>query len=382
MSITGLTAGVSYTFRAFGVDRVGNVGSTVSRVWSSGGCPSTFTIQLTSLRTTFVTNGVRAMTWSTTADSIAGVDVAVEYRLDNDTEWTRSTQGVITVPVSTGAQHTLYTRVAVPSGCDAKFSAAAPLSATWYEYDVAPGVVSFSSTPPVTTPVPFGDFTIASTSHPQQMMLQYALDGSAWIACDTSFRVGPLSPGYHNVTVRALDVTGATSSSIVVHEWTVESSSGSSLALTIPDDGQHTLSVWAIDALGNRDTHPALWSWVLDTAPPVTIASLTNNRTATNAVVVAVDVACGGEQYPVLCSVCWSGAGVVSGDGCSGNSTLLFEYVRDGFASLALWSHDAAGNVAVRSASLSWTWDTVPPDTVANVSLNCSVDGSGTVLKA
>ena len=271
----------------------------------------------------------------------------------------------------------MYVRVASPSGCQTLFPPKSPLTATWFEYDVSPGSVSFAAAPSATTSVPFGDFSLSVSADPRLLTLQYSLDGRDWMACDTSFRVGPLAPGTHMVSARAVDSSGTVYSAVVQYSWLVQASSASSLLLTVPDEGNHTLAVWAVDSLGNRNVDPVEWTWTLDSTPPVTLATLTGGSSITNAPVVTVAVVYGGEQHPELCSVCWQASGVLSGSGCT-NTTLSFGYVRDGTASLSLESADAAGNVA-QPMVLSWTWDTSPPRTIAAPSLACDVFGAGTL---
>ena len=373
VDITGLSAGVEYRFTAVGVDGVGNVGPQVSHTWASGPCPAVFDVELTSLHSVFASHGTRAIAWSTT--SASGIDV--EYRLDGDEQWVRTSDSAVTVTVATGVPHTVYARVASPSGCQTRFSPKSPLSATWYEYDAPPGAVSFTSTPPATSSIPFSDFVLSSTGHPRLVSLQYALDGRDWMACDTSFRVGPLAPGVHSVAVRAVDGSGTVFSPLARHTWQVQASTGSSLLLPIAEEGLHTLAVWAVDGLGNRNPDPTVWSWTLDVTPPVVAAALSPHRAVTNAATVVVDVAVSGEEYPQRCDVCFTGSGVLSGGDCTTNTSLRFGYVRDGAAALSVSARDIAGNPSL-STLVVWTWDTSPPATAATLSTSCATPDAGT----
>ena len=94
---------------------------------------------------------------------------------------------------------------------------------TWFEPDVGPGAVGFTTAPAGAVPSAFASFGFVTTAAPGTTDFQYSLDGSTWCLCGPSLRVGPLAPGPHSLAVRASD--GVTVSANSTATWTVQSQS-------------------------------------------------------------------------------------------------------------------------------------------------------------
>jgi hypothetical protein len=172
--------------------------------------------------------------------------------------------------VSMGTQHTLGLRSVRSTWCPS----ASPTVFTWLERAPPPGTVLMQSGPVGTAFSSFADFSFGgwqlaptphvlhrptacwcgkclrclrgplcspfaflcvcmvglacrvqpvSTALPDTCRLQFTLDNSSWSFCQESFRLGPLAPGLHSVSLRCTN--GSATSPVVTREWTVLSKS-------------------------------------------------------------------------------------------------------------------------------------------------------------
>jgi hypothetical protein len=285
IEVSGLVAATAYNIEFRGVDAAGNVGDAVSWQWSSGGCPATVPVAVSSVESLPLQRGRRSIVWqSFVAGSVAwNGSFAFECRHSIDGPgvgvWSvcgdeaSSGGGVWRMDAHAGAWHTVDVRVAVPSGCRDSVAVQPHRSVRWFEYADAPGEPAFVSTPSATSSLVVATFVMNSTAHPLESWFQYSLDGGVWSGCDTTLRVGPLSQGSHSIAFRTVSSTGDVGNTTARHTWFV-STSGTSLVLPDMADGPHSLSLWAQDSRGRLQRSPTVVSWVIDTAPPSTRLSL------------------------------------------------------------------------------------------------------------
>ena len=121
-------------------------------------------------------------------------------------------------------------------------------------------------------------------------------------------------------------------------------------------DGSHTFRVRAIDGAGNTDATPASVTWTIDTGTPVTtITGQPDNPTNQSTAVLTFVSTKAGSTF--RCSL--DGAAFVA---CSSPQTYMG--LADGAHTFAVQATDAAGHVEPQPVSVSWTVDTVAPDTL------------------
>jgi hypothetical protein len=363
--VSGLLAVTPYVLHARARDRAGNVGGVASWRWSSAGCPPVASVALTLTVQSFA-YGVdsRTVLWSAAAEALSPTEV--QYRL-NDGPWIRTSERTIVVRSLNATTHyRVDVRPAVPCGCEGMIPEQAWSSASWYMYDSAPGLPSIVSAPSLSSSSLFGDFELNSTAW--DSWFEYSLDGGSFAGCSSRLRVGPLSTGPHNVTVRSVDVNGAfRANAEVTHAWTVVSSSSSSLELTDMRDGEQSLKVWAVKG-SSEEVAPRTVKWTVDTEAPGVSATLVT-PVATNGSIAILNVSCVGEAFPSLCVHC---ASTTTGDGsanqrfCSSSNSLVASMAEDGVYEARVSAIDAAGNEG-KVTLLTWTRDSTAPDTSAAV---------------
>ena len=200
---------------------------------------------------------------------------------------------------------------------------------------------------------------------------QYSLDHSTWSGCGATLRVGPLSAGAHELSVRTTLPGSNGSESLfgprITHRWTIVTLSNSTVTLSGLTDGRHSLQVIASDDVGHVEAAPRTYSWTVDTVPPTTIASRLSPA-LTNETSGVVTASCSNEAYPLLCSFCWVlsvvGVGQLS-EACVGNgSEIVVAVPIDGQIALQISAVDGAGNHGAPIV-LNWVQDTTPPHTLA-----------------
>jgi hypothetical protein len=399
INVTGLFAAAVYDIDVRGVDAAGNVGDAVSWQWSSGGCPASVPIVVSSVESVPLQLGRRSIVWQSYATGAVAWNGSFGFECRHVLDASASGWGwnvcgdsaseslagggeVWRIHARPGAWHTVDVRVAVPSGCGKSVEVQPHRSVRWFEHAAAPGDAAFVSTPSATSSLVVATFVMNSTAHPLESWFQYSLDGSVWSGCDSTLRVGPLSQGPHILEVRTVSSAGVVGGTTARHAWLV-STSGTSLLLPDMADGPHSLSIWAQDSRGRLQRSPTVVSWVVDTVAPSTRLALScggatlapgiETREAECIVSGACADASTGGVDTSPCSVCWL---VLGGDGASGlsetcngagnvNTTVTVRRIVDGGVVVLGFAIDGAGNRDAVGANVSWAWDTSPPDTLA-----------------
>jgi hypothetical protein len=127
IEVSGLVAATAYDIEVRGVDAAGKVGEAVSWRWSSGGCPSTVPVAVSSVESLPLQRGRRSIAWQSFVTgsvawngsfafecrhSVDGAGVGVWSVCDSVAS---SGGGVWRIDARPGAWHTVDVRVAVPS---------------------------------------------------------------------------------------------------------------------------------------------------------------------------------------------------------------------------------------------------------------------------
>jgi hypothetical protein len=380
LSLDGLPGSTPFVLHARAMDPTGNVGDTATWYWTTVACPLTalLPVPLRLVSTEVDDPTARAIMWSTTDTALPTV---VQYRVfQSGAErgaWLRSSaRPIVVTSLDVGALYVAEVRAATPCGCGALADAEqTPTSTSWFTYGPPPGRVVVLSSPTVSTNSEFGLFSLASTLRNSQ--LQYALDGANFTGCPRELRLGPLSVGRHNITLRSVDPDGSWSAALDVHlSWTIVSLSSSSITLEGLAAGRHSLTVFAVSTA--RERTPRTVSWTVDTVQPVVALTL-KTPLLTNSSVGVVDATCLDDTAAASpCTFCWR---VVRGFTqsslrCAVTPTFSHTVESDGTYTVYAYAVDAAGNVGL-PALVAWTRDTSPPETTASV--NASVSGSVTV---
>jgi uncharacterized repeat protein (TIGR01451 family)/MYXO-CTERM domain-containing protein len=170
-------------------------------------------------------------------------------------------------------------------------------------------------------------------------------------------------------------------------------SCASGVVYTGLDDGAHAFLVAAVDQFGNTDTTPASYTWTVDTrAPDTTIDGAPTGSTSDTGATLTL----GSDESGVTFECSLNGSAFAA---CTSPAALAD--LADGSYTFRARAIDDAGNVDPTPASVSWTVDTLPPDTgfastpapveasaeatftfnstEAPVTYECSLDGAGFV---
>jgi hypothetical protein len=282
----------------------------------------------------------------------------------------------------------------------------APPSVTWTIDTVAPDT-TITSGPQGTSPSTSATFTFVSSE--ANSTFGCTLDGSAYATCSSPQAYSGLLVGSHTFTVRATDAAGNVDATPDSRTWVVDvtviDATPPTVTLTAPTAGQLvrgsvTLSADATDnvavdhvdflvngaVVGTDATAPYTTTWASSSVPDGTasvsaraIDTSANSATSTS-VSVTVD-----NTPPDTTITSAPGALVASASASisfsSPDATATFECRLDaavyapcsspqGYTGLADGSHtflvrakDPAGNLDPTPASVTWTVDTVPPDT-------------------
>jgi hypothetical protein len=99
-----------------GVDAAGNIGDVITYEWSSAACsisPAVQSTRVTSIRLHSISHGEAAVVFVTAASDAgdgkmptAVPGLQFEYQLDDSGVWIRTTDALVMITVSIGAQHT------------------------------------------------------------------------------------------------------------------------------------------------------------------------------------------------------------------------------------------------------------------------------------
>ena len=193
---------------------------------------------------------------------------------------------------------------------------------------------------------------------------RFALSG-----CNATLQVGPLSPGTHTLSVRTVWQSGG--STILgtpgSFEWSIQLLSNSTISLSGLTNGHHSLYVVSTDPIGHTEAAPWTYNWVVDTIPPTSAAVLLSSNYTRDPTAV-IQTACSGEEFPQLCTYCWSiviGV-VVRGQSCANSTLLRLAAPADGDVVVLVTAVDAAGNHG-NVVNVSLVLDTTPPATFAYI---------------
>ena len=124
--------------------------------------------------------------------------------------------------------------------------------------------------------------------------------------------------------------------------------------------------VIATDSEGRVETSPWTYNWTVDTTPPVTLVNLTSAN-LTNAQLATFSAACGGEAFPELCMFCWRLSLSMDRTECTANTSITIPVVYNGDITAYFRAKDGAGNKPQNEVPLTWTEDTIPPETSASI---------------
>jgi hypothetical protein len=246
------------------------------------------------------------------------------------------------------------------------------------------------------------------------------LDSGSFTACLSGQTYSGLADGSHTFQVRAIDGAGNVDATPASFTWVVDTTapdttitsnpsnptgtgtasfsfvgndgSGSGIAsfeckldtasfvaCTSPQalsglaDGSHTFQVRAKDSVGLTDPTPASYTWVVDTtAPETTIdapkpANPTNDPSAT--FTFHGDDGNGSGGLTFTCQL--DGGGFTP---CT--SPKSYVSLSDGSHTFQVKAKDAVGNVDATPASVTWTIDATPPDTVIDAKPNNPVNST------
>ncbi len=301
VALSSLSSGVLYGLAAACVDPVGNVGPEQTWAWQSGACPTPDALlarAVTQVGVVALGPGDWAVTWNASQPraegsgggapwvpqfevvvlglaSAAGVPLDGPGASDAVLLQTTTPDAFLRLPPAVavpGAWRTVVVRVAVPPGCSQAAGPQPSVAAPFFVPGPCPGSPGLVSTPTVSSSSVFGDFVLNSTC--PQDWFQYSLDGSSWAGCSSPLRVGPLASGVHALRVRTVNSSGVGAGPEVTFQWSVVSSSDSTLSLSDLTDAAHELSVAALDAYNNRERVPRRFTWVVDGVPPTTVVQL------------------------------------------------------------------------------------------------------------
>ena len=225
------------------------------------------------------------------------------------------------------------------------------------------------------------------------------LDGGDWASVTSPHALSGLSEGAHTFEVYSQDAIGRTDATPEVTTWTVDltaptatistspqsaeasssatfalgcnesscsygyrldaqaiaSVTGSNLSLSGLADGSHQIQFFATDAAGNTQATGTSYSWTVDTTPPeTTISSQPASLVASTS--ASFEFSC--NENP-----CTYQAQIDAGAWSSVTSPHVFSGLSQGSHTVNIRAIDAVSNTDASPASVTWTVDTVAPNT-------------------
>jgi hypothetical protein len=268
-----------------------------------------------------------------------------------------------------------------------------PASATWV-VDAHPPVTSVDSALPAFSNS--GNTTIAFHANESDVTFACTLDGTS-APCSSPVSYSGLPDGSHTFQVAATDAAGDVEAAPQSVTWTVDtqapdssidsgpsgatnatsasfafssSEAGSTFACTLDGanvpcapaggyqglaDGSHTFTVAATDQAGNTDPTPASRTWTVDTQAPVTTMDSAPPPAFSNSKSISLTFHANESGATFSCTL-----DAVSAP-CSSPTT--YSGLVDGSHTVKVTATDAAGNVEASPPRLTWTVDTVAPNT-------------------
>ena len=239
--------------------------------------------------------------------------------------------------------------------------------------------------------------SFAFTSSETPATVQCSLDGAAFATCTSPAAYSSLAQGAHTFQAKATDAAGNTGAA-ASFTWTVDTvAPGTTISTSPPNpsnstsaafaftstetpasfacsldgaafttctssksytslaQGSHNVQVKASDTAGNSDATPASFTWTVDSlAPNTTIsASPTNPSSSTGATFAFTST-----ETPASFSCKLDGAAFAV---CT--SAKSYTGLAQGSHTFQVKASDTAGNTDATPASLTWTVDSIAPDT-------------------
>jgi hypothetical protein len=312
--------------------------------------------------------------------------VTYECRIDGAAFASCAPSGISFTGLAAGG-HSFDVRAVDGWGADAT-----PASYSWIVHGLPDTVIT--AQPAAVTNQTLAIF--AFNSPDSSATFQCSLDGAAFAACTSSKAYSNLADGNHAFAVRATNVAGADPTP-ASYAWVIDrtppdttltsgpsglvASGSATFTFGSPDSGatfecrldngpfvacsspmtytglgtsDHSFQVRAVDTAGNTDGTPATRTWTVDATPPDT-AFFVNPPALTGS--TATFSFFSNESVTYQCSL----------DGAAWTSCLpLLSYtgLADGLHTFSARAIDMAGNVDPTPASVTWTVDGTPPDTV------------------
>ncbi|MBT0663490.1 chitobiase/beta-hexosaminidase C-terminal domain-containing protein [Geobacter pelophilus] len=327
-----------------------------------------------------------------------------ECRLDNS-EWSACASPQ-SYSALTDAVHSFSVR-----GVDAAGDRTANPPVWSWTVDTVPADTSFAVTPPTQSNSTGGSFTFAATEAGATFECQ--LDSANWSGCSNPFSFSGLTAGSHTLQARSIDLAGNIDPSPASYSWIIDttapvtyitdkpkspvnqtsgtisfisSEAGSTFQCKL-DSGQygpctspysfsnlsggsHVFMVRAIDPAGNVDNSLLGCSWTIDITPP--------NTTVTAQPVNPSNKVSGGIGFTSNESGSTYECSLDNAAFTSCTSPYFFSGLSNGTHQFQVRAKDLAGNLDQSPAVVSWTIDTVWPDTsIISAPPLTSVENSG-----
>jgi len=263
--------------------------------------------------------------------------------------------------------------------------------------DLTPPTTTIGNHPAVDSNSTTATLTFASS---EAGTFECRLDNGAFAACTSSIAYASLADGSHTFSVKATDLAGNVDPNPASFTWVVDTvapdtsistapatvSNSANAAFTFASNeasavfecsldaaayaacaggdtttyqgltnGSHIFQVRSIDRAGNVDATPASYTWTVDSGAPVTTISgrPANPTNSSTAVFTFVSTKVGSTFRCSLDSAALAA--------CS--SPQAYTGLADGSHTFAVQATDSAGNVEAQPVSVSWTVDTIAPDT-------------------
>ena len=373
---TGLTAGTTYTYRLRAFNDVGNslYSSEASGTTDQTGPARTFT----PVADSYVDSGVPGSNFGTktilSVDSSPVQESYLKFQLSGLTGNTvvsaklrlyvsdnGSVKGGSVAKMSNtswGETSVTYSNRPAIDGPTLSSLGAVAIGG-WYELDVKPAVTGDSL-------LALGVRTSSSdgvhyssredASHAPQLVVTVVAGDAT--PPDTTIDSGPTG------TVATSTADFAFSSTEAASTFECSLDSAAYAACTSPKsysslaEGPHTINVRAIDAVGNIDTSPATRTWTVDTAAPATVIS-SGPPAQSNSSDASFSFSSDEAGATFECS---RDGGPFSA--CTSPSR--YTGLADGQHTFQVRATDRAGNTEASPPSVTWTVDTVAPDTTIN----------------
>jgi hypothetical protein len=281
--------------------------------------------------------------------------------------------------------------------------------------DTTPGDTTITSGPAQPSAVSNAMFTFTATE--PGSTFECRLDGAAWSACPTSMPYNEVPDGSHTFEVRSKDPAGNLDPTPASYTWVIDTTppiatvtsgpsqwtSQTSVTFTFtsnkpnstflchgpldPDgpatpcsspitytgftqQANYTFVLYAVDASGRRQTYPTFYEWNFDNVAPDTLIS--SGPQALSASPAATFTFSANEPSTTFeCSL-----DLAAFAACA--SPTDYSALADGSHTFRVRAIDRAGLVDGTPSSLTWTIDTVPPETA----ITSAPSGTGTSTSA